>query len=91
MIAGRLELLLLLFIVVHGKVVTTNSGVATNPPVLHAVARCALGTASMKGAEKKSLWQFSATPRCSATPLKVGHTNSTKVGHMNTLLLLYTK
>ena len=30
MIAGRLELLLLLFIVVHGKVVTTNSGVATN-------------------------------------------------------------
>ena len=59
MIARRLELLLLLFIVVHGKVVTHSGAIGRPqtehdvPPVLHAVASCALGTASMKGAEKK--------------------------------------
>ena len=63
-IAGRLELLLLrLFIVLHGKVVT-HSGVATNSQtvhdvsaVLHAVASCALGTIkerTFKGSSKTS-------------------------------------
>ena len=43
------------------------------PPVLHAVGSCALGTASMKGAEKntpkKFIDQFSATRPLCATPL----------------------
>ena len=38
MIAGRLELLLLLFIVVHGKVVT-------HPQTVHDVSSCALDVA----------------------------------------------
>ena len=62
MIAGRLELLLLLFIVVHGKVVT-HSGVATNSTwsgVLHAVASCPQRTASLLLYIGKFFMSFSA-------------------------------